>query len=475
MGASLSGLPHCQGAQRGFCAASAPQRPDSFVPEARSFCVPPLCNGIQSASCSSLLVLSNPVSVNATSDLHPDASDLLPLLGSLPPSVREALEHAFSAMWSHCPASLASFSFDSLFAILDVGASRTLYTRGFLQKFAAEQGLWWDEKPSPRPCRTITANSPVQVQRLAIIPCHSPSSGDLHLECDILETDAITHILIGNASLIPLRAVFSYATGILSIPNHQSLHFKHAHNNLFYLNIIQPPRLRPASRAESSHPADPACPGPPLILAANSGPISPSPTDPLQPAHKSALKSSPSPSHGKRVSWPSEQDELVHVHYFEPRDPVGFSPDRVAAIAHGQPSDPPKLIHPTFFQRRRQQEHTEFRSLPKSSQEPASSSSPLVLLLGSTLRVKGVREAKKKARRGKCKSRHQRSNSPSRDAGPDQHQTKLSWTTALMDDLIRAHHVEIGHAGVTKTYRSLHRALQGISSLSNGPIRGAIQ
>uniref|UniRef100_A0A0G4GYC5 Uncharacterized protein n=1 Tax=Chromera velia CCMP2878 TaxID=1169474 RepID=A0A0G4GYC5_9ALVE len=292
MGASLSGLPYCQGAQRGFCAASAPQRPDSFVFEARSFCVPPSCNGIQSASCSSLLVLSNPVFVDETSDLHPDVSDLLPLLGSLPPSVREALEHALSAVRSHYPASRASFSFDGLFAILDVGTSRTSCTRGFLQKFAAEQGLWWDEKPSPCPCQTITTNGPVQVQRLAIIPCHSPSSGDLHLECDILdsETDAVTPILIGNASLIPLRAVFSYATGILSIPTHQSLHFKLARNNLLYLNITQPPRLRPASRAESSHPADPACPGPPLTLAANSRPISPSPTDPLQPAYKSALK-----------------------------------------------------------------------------------------------------------------------------------------------------------------------------------------
>uniref|UniRef100_A0A0G4IDC0 Uncharacterized protein n=1 Tax=Chromera velia CCMP2878 TaxID=1169474 RepID=A0A0G4IDC0_9ALVE len=309
----------------------------SFVPEARSFCVPPSSNGIQSASCSSLLVLSNPVSVDETSDLHPDASDLLPLLGSLPPSVCEALEHALSTVRSHCPASLASFSFDGLFAILDVGASRTSCTRGFLKKFAAEQGLWWDEKPSSRPCRTITTNGPVQVQRLAIIPCHSPSSGALHLECDIgfLETDAVTPILIGNASLIPLRAVFSYTTGILSIPNHQSLHFKRAHNNLFYLDITQPPRLRPASRAESSRPADPACPAPPLTLAANSGPISPSPTDPLQPARKSALKPSPSPSYGKRVSWPSEQDELVHVHCSEPRDPVGFSSDRVAAIAHG--------------------------------------------------------------------------------------------------------------------------------------------
>uniref|UniRef100_A0A0G4ID02 Integrase catalytic domain-containing protein n=1 Tax=Chromera velia CCMP2878 TaxID=1169474 RepID=A0A0G4ID02_9ALVE len=52
---------------------------------------------------------------------------------------------------------------------------------------------------------------------------------------------------------------------------------------------------------------------------------------------------------------------------------------------------------------------------------------------------------------------------------------KLSRTAALMDDLISAHYIEIGHAGVTKTHRSLHRALKGIPSLPNGPTHGAVQ
>uniref|UniRef100_A0A0G4HMV0 Integrase catalytic domain-containing protein n=1 Tax=Chromera velia CCMP2878 TaxID=1169474 RepID=A0A0G4HMV0_9ALVE len=207
-----------------------------------------------SSSFSSLLVLQNPekVTPNACSDL----SSISTVLDGLPADVRAAVNSALAALRAAQHSALLSFAFHGFFAILDIGASRTCCTRGWLRKRKEEDGLTWTERRLPRPSTSLTANGQVPVELKAIILCRSPS-GDLSLEADILETNAITPVLIRNAVLIPLKALFEYATGILSFPHRPSLHFQRSPNNLFFLALSQPPELRTNDTVSASEPTEP--------------------------------------------------------------------------------------------------------------------------------------------------------------------------------------------------------------------------
>uniref|UniRef100_A0A0G4HSZ8 Integrase catalytic domain-containing protein n=1 Tax=Chromera velia CCMP2878 TaxID=1169474 RepID=A0A0G4HSZ8_9ALVE len=392
-----------------------------------------------SSSFSWLLVLQNPEEV--TPNACSDPSSISTVLDGLPADVRAAVESALAALRAAQNSALLSFAFHRFFAILDIGASRTCYTRGWLRKRKEQDGLTWTERRLPRPSTSLTANGQVPVELKAIILCRSPS-GDLSLEANILETNAITPVLIGNAALIPLKVSFEYATGILSFPYRPSLYFQRSPNDLFFLALSQPPELRTNDTVSASEPTEPRTP---TLVSSHSAPTSSSVVRSEDNGHYTPLPCPSDSSHAEpNVDPPQPQT-------------AGPSPTAQSVVS----SQPPltMVVSPRLLTGPGQ---------PCSCCHTASTTEAAAC---PALHIKGVTAEKKKRKRRPRTKRRPRKGSRS---PPASELEAISFE--MVDELIRAHHVEIGHAGVTKTWISLHRALKGHSKApSYGISRRAVQ
>uniref|UniRef100_A0A0G4HGY1 FHA domain-containing protein n=1 Tax=Chromera velia CCMP2878 TaxID=1169474 RepID=A0A0G4HGY1_9ALVE len=129
-----------------------------------------------------------------------------------------------------------SFSFDGLGCMLDVGASSTTCTRGWLVKKKKEVGLKWTEEPLPNPVSVRSAcTKKVWMRKRASIPCFLDGKPAV-LKPSIMETEAVTLPLVGNERLIEMGATFDYQTGHLHLPS-TVLKFLCADNDLFLLPL----------------------------------------------------------------------------------------------------------------------------------------------------------------------------------------------------------------------------------------------
>ena len=92
------------------------------------------------------------------------------------------------------------------------------------------------EIPIENPHTVQTASGVCRVDSTAsidaILDGHRVSLG-----VDVLETDEVTPILVGNERLQQLGASFDYGSGVLSIPGECQFSFQRAGNNLYYLAL----------------------------------------------------------------------------------------------------------------------------------------------------------------------------------------------------------------------------------------------
>uniref|UniRef100_A0A0G4HB18 Uncharacterized protein n=1 Tax=Chromera velia CCMP2878 TaxID=1169474 RepID=A0A0G4HB18_9ALVE len=170
----------------------------------------------------------------------------------------------------------SDFSFDGFACLLDLGASGTTCTRGWLNKHAEESGLQWTETDLPNPLSVVTAcRTKVRMRRRAIIPCKLNGQPAV-LKPSIMETEAVTLLLIGNQRLIKLDARFDNQTGSLELLS-TVINFLHAENDLFFLPLeidrTSPPESLPVSNSHSVS-LEAVAVGPALPV---SPPLSPSP------------------------------------------------------------------------------------------------------------------------------------------------------------------------------------------------------
>uniref|UniRef100_A0A0G4H5K1 Uncharacterized protein n=1 Tax=Chromera velia CCMP2878 TaxID=1169474 RepID=A0A0G4H5K1_9ALVE len=341
---------------------------------------------------------------------------VLPSLRPLLTDVCAAVESALAALHAAQNCALLSFAFHGFFAILDIGASRTCCTRGWLRKRKEQDGLTWTERRLPRPSTSLTAN-------------------------DILETNAITPVLIGNAALIPLKASFEYATGILSFPHRLSLHFQRSPNDLFFLALSQPPELRTNDTVSASEPIEPRT----LTLASS---------------HSAPTSSSvvPSEDNGHYTPLPCPSDSSHAKPNVDPSQPqtAGPSPTAQSVVS----SQPPltMVVSPRLLTGPGQ---------PCSCCHTAPTTEAAAC---PALHIKGMTaEQKKRKRRPRKRRPRKGSRSP-----PASELEAINFE--MVDELIRASHVEIGHAGVMKTWISLRWALKGHPKApSYGISRQAVQ